>query len=133
RSWRWMGRRGTVALLGGAETMSLRLRAITASVPGVQTPPTIVLRVDGTEVDRFTPKALEFDRTIVIKTDPTRIWSTLTIENDQAVIPSRIGSIADDRELGLQLFTLHWSPAPGAAGGNPFPDQFLGSGWYPLE
>lgn len=133
QTWRWMSHRGKVALLGGAEAMTLRLRSVVASAAGDNDRPMIVLRLDGSEVDRFTAKGNEVDRTLVVKPAPGRLWSTLVIETDQTITPSRLGLIGDDRELGLQCFALGWSPAPGAAPTIPSADHFLSSGWYSLE
>ncbi|MEO6725006.1 MAG: glycosyltransferase family 39 protein, partial [Blastocatellia bacterium] len=132
-AWRWMGRRGQVALLGGAETMNLRVRGLTVPPPGSTRRATLVLRLDGVEVDRFTPADLEFDHTVALKPDPARLWSVLEIETDQTVIPRRDANIPDDRELGLRCSAIEWWAAPGAAATLRSNDQFLGEGWFGIE
>jgi len=133
QTWRWMSRRGKLALLGEADAMVLRLRAVAASAAGDNNPPTIVLQLDGSEIDRFTAEGNEVDRTILVKPDAGRLWSTLIVETNQTVTPHRVGLGGDNRELGLQCFLLQWSPASGAAPTIHSADHFLGSGWYSLE
>lgn len=133
RAWRWMGRRASAALLVTADVMMLRLHAQAVREPGRAEPPTVVVKLDGHEVDRFTSGEGEFERTLTVKTDPVRFWSLLTLETDQSVIPSRTSASADSRELGLQCFALQWTPAPGATHKTLPPDSFVGSGWDVLR
>jgi hypothetical protein len=133
RTWRWMGMKARVGLLNKAETMVLRLQGDIKLPPKSNRQPNIVFRFNGAEVDRFTAVGSALDRTIVLKPDPARQWSELTIETDQAFNPSRDESSADDRDLGIQCFALEWSPAPGGKPNNQSPEQYLGTGWYELE
>jgi hypothetical protein len=133
QQWRWMSREGNAALLNRAATMTLRLRGVAVAKSGTSQSPTIVLRLDGVEVDRFRPEYREFERVLTLNPDPARFWSKLQVETDQVVVPSRDAGTRDDRELGLQCFSLEWSPSPNAKILPPAPDQFLGSGWFGLE
>jgi hypothetical protein len=133
RTWRWMGREGKVGLLGIAESMILRLQGAVAISPEFDHKPIISIRFNGVEVDRFTPGGSSIDRTLVLKPDAARQWSVLSIETDQTFIPRRVASSPDDRELGIQCFSLEWSPAPGTKVMTQLPDHYLGTGWYGLE
>ncbi len=133
KTWRWMSRKGKVGLLGIADAMTLRVRGLAAIQPKSKHPPTLVFRFNGVEVDRFTPTGSPVDRTLVLKLDPSRLWSALEIETDQVINPLRDASFPDDRDLGLQCFALDWLPAPGAPINIKSLDQYLGTGWYALE
>lgn len=130
-SWRWMSRRGQVALFSDAETMLLRLRGVIPSVIESSNLPLITLKLDGKELDRFTPQAHEFDRTMTVKPDSRNLWSRLTIESDQVVIPSRFGASSDNRELSFQCLSLDWTAQGQTTTFSP--DQFIGQGWHVLE
>jgi hypothetical protein len=129
--WRWMSRRGRVALLNVAEEMELQIKGEAVSVPGSGRRPSLVFRLDGVEVDRFSPEKDAFERTLLLVPDRQRLWSVLTIEADGAVAPMEIGMGDDQRELGLQCFLLRWFPSSGAE--TLGPSRLLGEGWYPLE
>jgi hypothetical protein len=132
QSWRWMSGHGRVAVMSTAEKMKLHLKVVAASEEGKESP-TIILRLDGREIDRFSPQRGEFDRNVLVTTDPTRLWSTLSIETDRIVIPSRINGGDDNRELGLQCLSLQWVPAENAKPIARTSEQFLGPGWHQLE
>jgi len=129
-TWRWMGDRSETALYVGADRMTLRLRA---AVPRSLIRPTVVLRLDGVELDRHIWTSTSIDRTLTVRPDRGRMWSMLTIETDRTVVPSRVGLSTDDRELGLECYELGWSPAEGSSPTVTSRNQFLGPGWYPLE
>lgn len=133
RTWRWMGREAKVALLNVADSMTFRLRGAVANLPESSGRPTIIFRLDGSEIDRFTPAGSAVDRSVVIRPDAARQWSVLSIESDQTYIPLRGGSSTDDRELGIQCFSLEWFPAAGAQVKKEPQDYYLGTGWYYLE
>jgi len=133
KTWNWMSREGKVALLNVAETMTLRLRGFVATSPKSNRNATIVFRLDGAEVDRYTPIGTPIDRTLVLKPDPARLWSVLSIETDQVINPRRDSSIPDDREMGLQCLALDWAPAPGTPIKPQSVDRFVGKGWGVLE
>jgi hypothetical protein len=133
-TWRWMGRTAKVALLNLAESMTLRLQGAATTLQKSGPNSTFVLRLDGVEVDRFTSDGEAVDHTVVLRPDPARLWSVLSIETDHVVNRSRAQSTAeDDRDLSFQCFALEWSPAPGASIKTQSIDKFLGKGWGPLE
>jgi hypothetical protein len=131
RTWRWMTGRGTVALLNVAEAMTLHVRAVPLAIPGFDRRPTITVRLDGKEVDRFVAEGPEIDRFWRLEPDPRRLWSVLTLETDQPVTPRKAGMGEDVRELGMQCFVLRWFPASGAE--TTALSRFLGDGWHPFE
>jgi hypothetical protein len=131
-AWRWMSGQGRIALLGSADVMTLRLKAA-LPLDKPEARPTVILRLDDREIDRFTADGVEIDRTIQVRPDPTRLWSTLVIETNQVVIPSRIAKSGDDRELGLRWQSLQWAPAANATLVPRSAEQYLGTGWYPIE
>jgi MFS family permease len=129
--WRWMQRTGKVALYSLAESMTLRLRGSIEYPPSPDRRPTLIFRLNGEEVDRFTFAGSEIDHQLTIKPDPSLAWSILSLEINQRVIP-RVRS-RSTRELGLKCFSIEWTPAPGAPIINSSPDQYFGSGWLKLE
>ncbi|HKX31898.1 MAG TPA: hypothetical protein VJ302_29700 [Blastocatellia bacterium] len=132
RSWRWMGRQGKVALFSNADSMVLRLRG--SSIPATSEHlPTVILRLNGTEIDRFTANTSETERTVTAKVDSQSPWSILTIETDQALNPKQNGIGDDTRDLGFKCTSLEWQPAPGAKLINLDLNQFIGPGWHMLE
>jgi hypothetical protein len=130
-TWRWMRARGRLAVLNVAEAMTLELRAATLEIPNLELQPTIVVRLDGVEVDRFVPQAERFERLVRVEPDVGRLWSMVTIETDRPVTPRKAGFGYDTRELGLQLHQVRWYPAANASSA-PL-TRFLGEGWHPLE
>ena len=133
QAWRWMGKRGEVALFVSADTMTLHLRADIVRQAGAGLGATVVLRIDGREIDRFTTSEEAIERNVTVDTSALARWCVLSIETDRALIPKREGFNEDTRELGLQCFALEWLPVPGATPKRSGQDQFIGSGWYPTE
>ena len=132
-AWRWMGKRGEVELFVPADTMTLHLRADIVRQAGAGLGATIVLGIDGREIDRFTTSEEAIERNVTVDTSAFARWCGLSIETDRALIPKREGFNEDTRELGLQCFALEWLPVPGATPKRSGQDQFIGSGWYPAE
>jgi Dolichyl-phosphate-mannose-protein mannosyltransferase len=131
-SWQWMQPRGKVALYRLAESMTLRLRGAIVDPPNPDRRPTLIFRLNGEEVDRFTFIGSEIDHQLTVRPNPSLAWSILSLEIDQRVI-RRDRSNRSTRELGLKCFSIEWTPAPGASIINSSPDQYLGSGWHELE
>ena len=129
-TWRWMGGRSRTAMYVGADRMTLHLRAVLPpSVPQL----TVVLRLDGAEVDRLRPMGDTIDRTLTVRPGGGRLWSILALQTDQVTTSSLAGPSTNGRELGLQCYELTWSAADNSRPTITSQDQFLGSGWYPLE
>ena len=133
QAWRWMGKRGEVALFVPAETMTLHFRADIVRQAGAGLGATIVLRIDGREIDRFTTSQEAIERNVTVDTSALANRGVLSIETDRTLIPKREGFNEDTRELGLQCLALEWLPVPGAMLKRSGQDQFIGSGWYPAE
>jgi len=133
QTWRWMGKRGEVALFVPAEAMGLHLRATVVREAAGGPEAAVVLRIDGREIDRFTTNGEIIERNVNVDASALAKWCVLSIETDRTVIPQRAGLNDDARELGLQCFALEWRPVPGAPSKISGRDQFLGYGWYPAE
>ncbi len=130
--WRWMGKHGMLALFNESDEMILHLRGRGVQVGSShQIPPTIIIKLDGREIDRITGSDINLTRTI--KTTPGKYWSALTIETTQAIVPKLIGAGADDRELGFQCYEAEWYRAENQSLHIFTSDQFVGEGWFPLE
>jgi hypothetical protein len=133
-AWRWMGPKGKVALLGATEQMRLRFKGGSGLPPTPTQRPTITLRLNGVAFDRFTVNERLFDHTVMVKTDPARLWSTLEIEVDKPGVPSQFDpNSSDHRALGLSCHVLEWKPVSGSPSIVKAPDQFLGEGWHGFE
>ena len=133
RAWRWMQKRGEVALFVPADTMTLHLWADIIRAGGAGLGATVVLRIDGREIDRFKTGNEVIERNVTVDTSALANWCVLSIETDRTIIPKRAGLNKDSRELGLQVFSLEWLPVPGATPKPTGKDQFIGYGWYPAE
>ncbi len=92
-----MRRSAKVVFLPGADAMTLRLRGAISNPSEGNRNPTVILKVNGLEIDRFTVADHRVDRTVLIRTDPEHLWSTLTIETDQSFTPKAIGASNDAR------------------------------------
>jgi hypothetical protein len=130
--WRWMSRRGRVALYSLAESMTLRLRGSIVYPPPPDRRPTLIFRMNGAEVDRITIDGSEIDHQFTIKPNPSLTWSIISLEIDQTVIPSA-RSKRNTEELGLKCLEFELSPAPGAPAIKTSSDQYFGTGWQELE
>jgi hypothetical protein len=133
QAWRWMGKRSEASLFVPANTMTLHLWADIVRAGETDPGATVVLRIDGREIDRFTTGSEVIDRNVTVDTSALSNWCVLSIETDRTLIPKGVGFNEDSRELGLQCFSLGWMPAPGATPKTPGKDQFIGHGWYPAE
>jgi hypothetical protein len=132
-AWRWMGKRSETSLFVPANSMTLHLWADVVRTEAAGPGATVVLRVDGRDIDRITTGDSPIDRKVTVDTSALSTWCTLSIETDRTLIPKALGFNQDSRELGLQCFGLDWQQAPGAALKTPGRDQFIGDGWYPAE
>jgi hypothetical protein len=130
--WRWMRRTGKVALYSLAESMTLQLRGSIIDPPSADRRPTLIFRLNGEEVGRYTFVDSEIDHQLTIKPNPSLAWSILSLEIDQRVIP-KDRSIRSTHELGLKCLAIEWTPVPGAPMISSHPEQYLGSGWRELE
>ena len=131
QTWRWMAGRSTAALFNTAKRMVLRLHA-TIPDPATQAA-TVVLRLDGVELERLAPAGHTIDRTVMVSPGRGRLWSILSIESDRTFVPIHRQLNADDRELALMCQELTWSPAPDSTPNLTSANAFMGPGWYPLE
>ena len=113
--------------------MFVRLRAETPKPPAIKQLPTVRISIDSRLIAEITAPAEAIDQTWAVHADPARLWSVLSIETDQSFSPRNTGASSDDRELGIQSFSIDWYPAPGTGSLITSADQFLGSGWYLLE
>jgi hypothetical protein len=101
--WRWMGRRGVVALPPMEGPARLELSLEFGQVNGQN----VTIELDGQTLDRFTPKSpLETRRY-----DVDGQHRALVLSTDSTFRPPH-----DPRELGIRLNRLLWIPAPGAGG-----------------
>lgn len=132
QDWRWMRQTSKVALARLAASMTLRLRGSIVDQPAPDRRPTLIFRLNGEEVSRYTFSGSEIDHQLTVNPNPGLAWSILSLEIDQRVIP-RGRSKQKDRELGLKCFSLEWAPAPGAPVIQDSPAQILASGWRGLE
>jgi len=133
-SWHWMGYRSETELLALTGEMTLGLKAAVneeALKPGDKA--TVVLRLDGAEINRITTSGGVFERTVTIPTPPPSPWKTLTIECDRAIVPAAEGKSSDARELGLRVYRLDWDASPGAGPIAYRQGSFIGDGWYQPE
>jgi len=118
--------------LSGKMTLRLKAAVLREAVKPDQ-PATIVLKIDGREIDRFTSSSGEFERVADVENPPPNVWRRLTIETDRAVVPASIGLNDDARELGLQVFSLEWLSAPDAPKSVYGLEDFVAGGWYSAE
>jgi hypothetical protein len=127
QSWRWMGKKGTVALFNAAEEMTLYLQGQGIERANLSDKATIIVRLDGQEIARFAERDIALNRTI--RTASAKLWSTLTIETDATFIPKQRGQGTDERELGFQCFVVRWEPTVNSVRRRFTDDQFIGAGW----
>ncbi|MHB8054776.1 MAG: glycosyltransferase family 39 protein [Candidatus Aminicenantales bacterium] len=133
-TWRWMGRRSETELLAMSGAMTLRLKAAVnddALKPGDAA--TVVLEIDGREIDRIKTAGGLFERIVTVQTPPPSPWKRLTITCDRAIVPAALNLNKDKRELGLQVFRLDWDAAPAAEPVVYRFGSFIGEGWYQPE
>lgn len=130
--FRWMQTTGSVALQNLAESMILRLRGSILDAPNADEQPTLIFRLNGTEIDRLTISGSEIDHQLMIKPNPSLKWSILSLDIDRTITPRR-GADKNTHKVGLKCFDLDWTPVPGAPSIKSSTDQHFGAGWYPLE
>ena len=133
-TWHWMGGRSETELLALTGEMTLNLKAAVneeALKPGDKA--TIILRLDGREIDRIETFGGVFERTVAVPTPPPSPWKILTVECDRAIVPAATGKSSDTRELGLRVYRLDWDASPGAGPIAYRQASFIGDGWYQPE
>lgn len=130
--WRWTRKQARTAVLNTNTEMTLHVRFQAAGSNANGPGPVVTIRLDSHEIEKLSANGL-IERTYTITPDGSRLWSVLTFETSDVRVPSHISASSDSRELGLQFFTLDWSSKPGARPLITRDDQFLGTGWYPVE
>jgi hypothetical protein len=134
KTWRWMGRKSETALLALHDRMILRIKAVVpaeALKPGETA--AVTVKLDGRDVDRFTAVGGLFERAITVATPTPSAWKRLTVETDRTIVPAALKLSEDERELGLQIYELEWTPAPGSERSLYGLEDFAAGGWYPVE
>ncbi len=108
-SWRWMSQHGSIGLPPIDGKARLRLR-IFVPLHVMKSPPSIVVRVNGTVIAAMKPQTPFVD--IVQDFDARSGAGTVDIETDHVVNPLREHIGGDTRDLGLRLDRLEWIAVP---------------------
>ena len=104
-TWRWMGRRGVVALPGGRQRgKRLRIRGW-VPVELLSGAPTLRIALDDHPLDLFVPEGREFSRDYLIPGDFRAPGATTKLSIETSA-PARTPS--DTRELGVSFTALDW-------------------------
>jgi hypothetical protein len=104
-TWRWMGRRGVVALPGGhPRGKRLRIRGW-VPVELMTGRPTLRVTLDDNPLDLFVPEGREFSRDYLIPGDLRAPGATTKLSIETSA-PARTPS--DTRELGVSITALDW-------------------------
>ncbi|MGZ7040393.1 MAG: hypothetical protein ACXVH7_01250 [Thermoanaerobaculia bacterium] len=105
RVWRWMGRRGAIALPQAVQHARLHLRL---SVPrdAFAAAPVLTISIDGRVIDRIVANKAIIDRTYDDTALRNDVPSQLVIETDRVLNPHAAGISADSRDLGAKIETL---------------------------
>lgn len=132
--WRWMGKKGRIALLNASNEMVLHLRLQTIS-PGEGgrndgSEAIVTVKLDSHEIASLSSPDGMIDHTITVKPQPDRLWSVLSLETSKVRVPSQLMKSNDSRELGIRCLGLEWYPSPSAQPLITKDDQFLTSGFY---
>lgn len=107
REWIWMGRRAKVLLPGVSERMSLRMTVNTAG----GTPADVEVSLNGERIGRFS--CADAPRQVAwTVTARSNALNELVILSSNAVNLKARGISEDGRDLGLQLTSFAWQPAP---------------------
>ncbi|HYS54117.1 MAG TPA: hypothetical protein VER58_10185 [Thermoanaerobaculia bacterium] len=107
--WRWMAARSVATLPpmpgNGRLTLSFYI-----PLDALESPPNIVIRMNGAIVDRFRASRSFVNRAITVpgRSDAP---NALVIETDRVVTPAAQHINADTRTLGLRLNSIAWMPA----------------------
>ena len=108
-TFRWMARQSRASLpqMQSAGRLSMR---IYVPIDTIQPPPTIEIWVNDALVERFVGAQAVMDKTWTV---PSRkdAPNELRIVSSDAVVPARVGPWDDQRELGLRIDSLSWTPA----------------------
>lgn len=104
-TWRWMGRRGVVALPGGHQRgKRLRIRGW-VPVELMTGVPTLRITLDDHPLDLFVPAGRDFSRDYLIPGDLRAAGATTKLSIETSA-PARTSS--DTRELGVSITALDW-------------------------
>jgi len=132
--WRWMGRKGRIALLNASNQMvlHLRLQTISSGMGGRNSgsEPVVTVKLDSREIASLSSRDGMIEHTITVTPQPDRLWSVLSLETSEVRVPSQATNSNDSRELGLRCLALEWYPSPSAQPLITKDDQFLTSGFY---
>lgn len=133
-SWRRMERRARVALLASSGEMTLRFRAAAAAgamdgAPGA----TVVLSLDGREVDRFVNDGAPEERVLAVRNDRQAPWRVLTVEVRRSIPSEPGGSSAEKSEESLRCFGIEWVPEEGPLRRRVGYATNLKEGWHEAE
>jgi hypothetical protein len=108
--WRWMSGRSTTLLppIGGNARLSLAFDLPNELVPRH---PTVTVMLNGQVVDQIlcTTPSVSRSWTVPARADA---WNELVIELDKVINPAKEGINPDARDLGLNLTSYGWAPAP---------------------
>jgi hypothetical protein len=108
-SWRWTTQKAVCIIENPHKTYDLR---INGGVSKKHLPDqSVTIRINDTILDQFTPENAKFNKIYSIKPEMLGEQDEfqLTIETDKTFIPSQATpGIADDRELGLQIYFLYF-------------------------
>ncbi|MBM3296675.1 MAG: hypothetical protein FJY83_03645, partial [Candidatus Aminicenantes bacterium] len=127
-SWRRMERRARVALLASSGEMTLRFRAA-AGDPGS----TVVLSLDGKEVDRFVNDGAPEERALAVRNDRQATWRVLTVEVRRSIPSEPGGSSAEMSAESLRCFGIEWVPEEEPLRRRLGYATNLKEGWYEAE
>jgi hypothetical protein len=105
--WRWMGRAAHIALETSGRPARLTLRMY-APVDAVQNQ-TLTVSANGNVIDRYPITSADIERHYDL-TLPGGTRSDILIEVDKTVVPKNVAKGGDDRELGLKLLDVTWTP-----------------------
>lgn len=125
-----MGRRAHIALFTTASIMTLRFRSAVLRQAAGKRGSTVVLSLDGREIDRFINRGQDQERVLTLRTGLEDLWHILTIETNRSEVLPNVDFNEGARELGLQCFGIEWTPAEGAIFRAFEADQYLKEGWY---
>ena len=109
-AWRWMSGRSETLLppIRGNARLTLAFDLPSELVPRH---PTITLTLNGREIDRFVCTTPSVRKNWIVPARSDR-WNELVISLDKVLNPAKEGLTPDARDLGLNLTSYSWAPAP---------------------